>query len=118
MTDRLLWTNDAMAKAMNRLAANALETIPKRSGSSEPMRASASSARLEAGKVRAPRSGQGRMSRPEIFTARAASQTLNRFVSVVNTAAAGGTAMTSRSTIEGSPIMRSYILRRVDWSDS
>ena len=52
---------------------------------------------MKAGKVMAARSGQGRTSRPEILTMRAASQTLNRLISVENTAAAAGTTITSKS---------------------
>src|SRR4029078_1475987 len=86
-----------MAKAMSRLAANTPASTPGRSGRKEPAIADASSAELDGGKVKAARSGHGRFRRPEIFTARAASQRLNTLVTVENTAAAGGTATTSTS---------------------
>src|SRR5215831_15223867 len=80
----------SIAKAMNRLAANAPESTPKRSGKKDPTMAAASRPELDVGRFKADKSGHGRLSRPEIFTIRAASQRLNRFVTVENTAAAGG----------------------------
>ena len=74
--------------------------------------AAASRPELDVGRVKAANSGHGRLSRPEIFTIRAASQRLNRFVTVENTAAAGGTATTSMSISDWSRRMRSYDLRR------
>ena len=71
--------------------------MPKRSGKKEPAIAAASSPELAAGSVKFAKSGHGRLSRPEIFTIRAASQRLNKFVTVENTAAPGGTATTSMS---------------------
>src|SRR5438445_10494907 len=98
---------------MSRLAANALESMPKRSGKKEPASAAASRPELDGGNVNAAKSGQGRLSRPEIFTIRAASQRLNNFLTVENRAAAGGLATTKTSTGDWSRSIRAYSLRTV-----
>ena len=59
--------------------------------------ASASAAATIGGKVMAERSGQGRASRPENFTTRAASHRLNRLVDSGEHAAAGGITSTRKS---------------------
>ena len=59
--------------------------------------AAASSPDAERGRLNAERSGHGRFRWPEILTTRAASHTLSRLVMVERTAAAAGTATTSRS---------------------
>src|SRR5262245_50014532 len=86
-----------IANAIRRLAANAAERTPKRSGRKDPASASASRPDAVGGKAKAGTSGQGRARRPEIFTIRPASQRLAKLVIVENTAAAGGTATTNRS---------------------
>jgi hypothetical protein len=95
------------AKAMSRLAANAPARMPRRSGRKEPAMAAARKTGVDVGKVQAAKSGHGRLSRPEIFTTRAASQRLNTLVMVENTAAAGGTATTSTSISDWSRRIRS-----------
>ena len=92
---------------MSRLAANAPDRMPRRSGRKEPAIAAASKPEADAGNVSADRSGQGRVSRPRFSPTRAASQRLNTLVMVENTAAAGGTATTSTSISAWSRRMRS-----------
>src|SRR5262249_16696130 len=77
----------SIAKAMSRLAANAPARTPRRSGKNEPAMAAARNPEVDAGNVKAAKSGHGRLSRPEIFTTRAASQRLNALIMVENTAA-------------------------------
>ena len=71
--------------------------MPAISGRKEPAIAAASTKGVAAGNRMAARSGQGRLSRPEIFTMRAASQRLRSCVIVVSTAAAGGITTTRMS---------------------
>ena len=97
----------SIAKAINRLAANAPSSTPTRSGRKDPAIAAARNPALDAGRVKAVRSGHGRLSRAEIFTTRAASQRLNTLVTVEKTAAAGGTATTRMSINDWSLRIRS-----------
>ena len=59
-----------MAKTMSRLAANAPDRMPMRSGRNEPSDRGRKQPEADAGSVNAGRSGHGRVRRPEIFTMR------------------------------------------------